>query len=1041
MPRDVDKILEELRRKRQGSAPATPASTVKAVSEVREKAPSIDVDALLSSLSSSSKSTPAETSRKAEPTPASAEETERPRKAPKTADVSSPEEEAQAKKVFEAREPGEAREPEGITGKRSEDYIDDEFKRFFTQSVIITKSPEETNVDIKKKRRGLFRKKYVTDSLSLNINMIQEGSKAEKPVERPRPSRINSSSARTVSTSEMIAQNVRAIAGSEASSVNTDIRHAADKEAGEPTVKIARKATETSTRKEADTVRLPSKQSEPEPIVIPSQKRTRRSIDVDRLLSNTDDFDDMLRGILASRRGETVPPRTYEPDVRPVIESTSRAPQVDEDVRQEQHDRLAAFFVPSNDDADEVENEAEKDTVPEAVPEPEPYEQPAQIAPANSIIDNIYAAVLKDRENTSENRLPDETAYIRELDDGQTYEEQERTAAIPADAAPSEQQRLADTMEISSMAADEEYDEYMTNSEFLDRHDSESVDIFDELVDFKKTLSMRMIISLICGAVLTYMNLAVSAGAPVPGFMQPYSKPFMFYLAGTLIYALAFVVFFPTIVSGFRSLGNVPAQDSLISLGGILCLLQLALLTAFSRKVTPEDYTIFAAFACFIFAFNALGKSVATNTIIKNLTLTNVPDGINAGFIIDDGETVKTLARTLDEKVPKILTTRKTASISNVVKSGFSLHASDYTASGLAFVNYAVSAICIVLGFIGTKSPLGAISAGAAASCVMTPLSHTLINSLPSALMQKNLEKQGALVNGWQGIEQLARTTHVNFNARHLFPDGTVILHGIKTFEKERIDLAIIYAASVLIEKCDVLKPIFMNVIDGRTDILYPVESCEYFEKQGYVAWVENARVILGNRALMEKYDVSMPSETIESRYVREGRKPIYLAVGGRLFGMFVVSYSADESVKSSLHHLLDKGVSIILSTSDFNIDSAMVEKLYDVPKDCISVVNRKEAAMLSEFTSYTPQTEACMAHLDSLHSLVAGFFGAESARSAEKACSMIEIFAVVAAAVFSLVFTYSFTISNLPITSLLLIGVAIAGVTMVAAFFKRYTV
>ena len=78
-------------------------------------------------------------------------------------------------------------------------------------------------------------------------------------------------------------------------------------------------------------------------------------------------------------------------------------------------------------------------------------------------------------------------------------------------------------MEISSMAADEEYDEYMTNSEFLDRHDSESVDIFDELVDFKKTLSMRMIISLICGAVLTYMNLAVSAGAPVPGFMQPYS--------------------------------------------------------------------------------------------------------------------------------------------------------------------------------------------------------------------------------------------------------------------------------------------------------------------------------------------------------------------------------------------------------------------------------------------------------------------------------------------------------------------------------------
>ena len=1035
MPRDVDKILEELRRKRRGSV-AT--GNVRPEPELREKAPSVDVDALLSSLSSSAKGSSAEPAEQAEAAVKSEDKSGGPEREPETAE-SDRTEESRAKKVFEVREPKEVKEPEGITGKRSEDYIDDEFKRFFTQSVIITKSPEETNVDVRKKRRGLFRKKYVTDSLSLNLNMIEEDAKAEKPAEHSRTSRVNSASTRTVSTSELIAQNVRSIADSESPSKSGDSTVPAAEDAGEPTIRISRKSTESSTRKEADTVRLPSSRAEAEQVIIPNRKRTRRSIDVDRLLNNTDDFDDMLRNILASRRGEATVPETYEPVIEEVEEKISYAPQVDEDVRQEQHDRLAAFFASSDEDTGDVtgDDSSASGTLEESLPE----EEPAQAAPANSIIDNIYAAVLKERANTSESSVPDETAYIRELDDGQTYAEEEKTAPIPADRATSEQQRLADTMEISSLAEDEDLDEYMTNSEFLDRHDSESVDIFDELVDFKKTLSFRMIISLVCGVLLTYMNLAVAAGAPVPGFINPYSRSFMFYLAGTLIYAIAFVVFFPTIVSGFRSLGSVPAQDSLISLGGILCLLQLALLTVSARKVTPEDYTIFAAFACFVFAFNALGKNVATNTIIKNLTLTNVPDGINAGFIIDDPDTVKTLAKTLDEKVPKILTTRKTASISNVVKSGFSLHSSDYTARGLAFVNYAVSAICMVLGFIGTKSPLGAVSAGAAASCVMTPLSHTLINSLPSALMQKNLEKQGALVNGWQGIEQLARTTHVNFNARHLFPDGTVILHGIKTFEKERIDLAIIYAASVLIEKCDVLKPIFMNVIDGRTDILYPVESCEYYEKQGYVAWVENARVILGNRALMEKYDVSMPSESVESHYVREGRKPIYLAVGGRLFGMFVVSYSADESVKSSLHHLLDKGVSIILSSSDFNIDSAMVEKLYDVPKDCISVVNRKEAAMLSEFTSYTPQTEACMAHLDSLHSLVAGFFGAESARSAEKACSVIEIVAVVAAAVFSLVFTYSFTITNLPITSLLLIGLALAGVTMVAAFFKRYTI
>ena len=57
--------------------------------------------------------------------------------------------------------------------KKSEDYIDENFMKFFTQSVIVTKSPEETgNLQIKRKKGGFFKRKYITDSLSLNIETM-----------------------------------------------------------------------------------------------------------------------------------------------------------------------------------------------------------------------------------------------------------------------------------------------------------------------------------------------------------------------------------------------------------------------------------------------------------------------------------------------------------------------------------------------------------------------------------------------------------------------------------------------------------------------------------------------------------------------------------------------------------------------------------------------------------------------------------------------------------------------------------------------------
>ncbi|MBQ6851283.1 MAG: hypothetical protein IJN77_09620 [Oscillospiraceae bacterium] len=935
---DIDKILADIKKRKEQSQASQPVTQQTAVA-VADRQPETET-------------APVKNNRISEKDKEKLSQFINSSPAPKTSETLRPAEEIELDTQFATTD---------YVSKKSEDYIDENFMNFFTQSVIVTKSPEETQqLQVKRKKGGFFKRKYITDSLSLNIETLEEEEEKKKTKKSRRKEEITTDMPLVKTAGDVYAR----------------------------TLEIEKPEEDVKTYPE----KQPVKEETEKKVYKPKQERASLSA----VLGDDKDPESLAKRILRQRKQGQSQEKSKE--------ITKEIPvKAEEEITKEIVKASPSVKQPEETQADTVEIKQEK-----------PQE--------NSIIDSIYTAVIQAqaRDALAADQM---TGYVPEIEDEAEEELPQHTVQI----IPEEEEET-----------EEVFEEYIVQSEFFDKSEDESTDIVEELMEFRQTLSMRMVVGFVCGGILSWFNMASAAGWFVPSFIAPDAQPLLFYIACTVVYGIAFVCFLPTVISGFTAVKNAPAPDSLVSLGAVMALLQLLVMVVFSSKI-PAGITIFGAFICLAMAFNAMGKKIATSTIIKNLTLANVPDGINAGYIVNDADAVKRLARTLDEKVPKILVSRKTGAITNFVQAGFSIHNSDYTARKLAFVSWLITVVCFVLGFVQSKDFVTAIFCAAGAAALQAPLSQTLVNSVPSALMQKNLEKVGALVNGWQGIDQLSKTTHVNFDAKHLFPRGTVILHGIKTFEKERIDLAIIYAASVLIEKCDVMRPVFMEVIEGKTDILYPLDSCEYIERQGYVSWINNNRVIVGNRTLMEKYDVNMPPLSLEARFTKQGRKPVYLAVGGKLFGMFVVSYRPDEIVGDNLNKLIEKGVSIILSSNDFNIDEHLLEEVYGIPVDMVSVLNRKEAALLTQFTEYTPESEACMAHLDSLASLVAGFCGAESAKSAESICSMIQIASVVIGAVLALLFTWSQTIMHLPLLSVLLLSFGFMGLTMLAAFAKKY--
>ena len=867
-------------------------------------------------------------------------------------------------------------------------YVDEKFVDFFTQSIAVPKpEPKRTTGEIvvKRKKLGFFKKKYITDSLSLSIPQ-EEIDKRQQKVAKP-------------STQEF----AKNFIGSAVSAMKPDTA-----EFEKPVV---------TPKTEAPKAEKPAPKAEYK--FVPEAKNFEGTIILEK---------------------NTQPVQTA--DAKPAVKT--EAPKDADSIIKTLNARKAAqhqvVAVKAETDGAKSEQTITSDTaaqtgaqdtayIPKIIGNAQPAVEETGYIPQVSQPEKEIKVVAKNADTEEVKQITgDITQMFAHLEN---VSAEGKTTPLPL-------------QEIVQQAEDEEYEEvfeeigededYIT-SQFSD----DPAEIYDELRNFRFTLAVRAGISAMCAFVLFYLNFAAANGWPVPGFISPVAQPVMFYLTALVFFAIAVIGFLPALANGITGFIKGATPDSFLVVPAVLSFVQLNVAMLKSADINPENVTIFAGFTVAAFGFNTLGKIISAGTILRNLELAEVPEGINAGYVIKDFDDVKRLARSLEEKNPQILVSRRTGYISNFISGGFSAHKSEKHSRILAFAGLGVAVVCFAMTMVLNGSWINALFAACGASVFMLPLSHSLISSVPAAMMQNALNKVGALVNGWQGIYQLSDATHVSFDAKHLFPKGCVVLHGIKTFEKERLDLAILYAASIAIEKCDNLRNVFLNVIDSKMDMLYPIESCEYKVGQGYVAWIEKNRVIMGNRNIMEEYNVAMPPLSMETKYISEGKKPIYLSVNGKLFGMFVVSYHPDEAVKDNLLHLLEQGKSVILQSNDFNIDSQLLEVVYGLPEDTVQVLNKNETALLLNYTAYSENTDCSMAHLDSLHSLSAGFFGADSAKRAASTCSLMQIVSVVVGALLAVVFTFSQTIWEIPLLSVLLLGLGWLGLNLMRALATKY--
>ena len=468
-------------------------------------------------------------------------------------------------------------------------------------------------------------------------------------------------------------------------------------------------------------------------------------------------------------------------------------------------------------------------------------------------------------------------------------------------------------------------------------------DVSRDIAKTKLWLFLRMVLTGILTFILFYMVLHGRWGwLPIPPQLWPEGETMPSYiLALTVLTGLVGVVGSATVGGGIANLFRMRANsDSLAALAVLAALGQGVAGIMNPDLIDPEALNLYFPIAALAMLFNSIAKLSTIGRIQQNFRVISSKTQMSALLSVESDQMCYELLREPSRRRPVIAFGARAGFFTDFLALSFS----DKYDVG---VNRSVAPACflssLAVGFFTyflTHSMYGAISAFAAIMCVCATLSAAFIETIPLSKLAKRLTPQGAVVSGNKAVEDFCDTKAVILGDKDLFPRGHVSLFGIKAFTRGRIDEAILDAASVACAMNGALAPMFLDMIGGNRGLLRKVDNIVYETGMGVSAWVDQRRVLIGNRLLMQNHGITLPRDKYEQGMLPNAQvEPIYLSNSGEVSARFLVGYAIDSELAAKLDALGARGKKLIVYTCDANLTPHKIWELYGYPENQIDIL------------------------------------------------------------------------------------------------------
>ena len=565
----------------------------------------------------------------------------------------------------------------------------------------------------------------------------------------------------------------------------------------------------------------------------------------------------------------------------------------------------------------------------------------------------------------------------------------------------------------------------------------------DKLHHMAAELTLRCVLAGILAVVLLHLGLTAERLLPPLSVLDPDAAPAAFYAANLLLFAASLFVGYPVLRDGLAGLRGRPSADTMPALAAVAALLQavMAMLNANAYRST-EGIGLLTGMAALGLFLALVGSRVMLAAVQGGYALAAEGGELRGAYRTRDKDLIRALARDLEQKDPWVLLSRPVQTASDdFVEQSLSERASERRARKVACVLLAAAVLSGVAFLLFGGGINCAVAAAAAVLCMGAPLSSVLVPGLAALRLQRAAAAVGAVVPGWAAIEELGGIDTIELDADDLFTADSVTLEDIRIFKGGRIDRAILYAASVLNESCDTLRGLFRQIIEDRTDILFPVKDLEQHTGLGFSAWCDNNRILIGTRRYMEQEGVTLPEQDYEDSHSKNGELQIlYLAVSGNLHAMFVLRYVGGRNVARSLASLQRENIRLLVTSKDPSLTARHITEAYHLPEGMVTVLDGDQCQAIEAADAAPAKPKCCLYHHRGFASLTGGLQAADQAQNAETSATTVQLVSVCFSVFIAVLLTYAGSIWQLSIATVLMYQAAWSALSIAVCALKQHS-
>ena len=563
----------------------------------------------------------------------------------------------------------------------------------------------------------------------------------------------------------------------------------------------------------------------------------------------------------------------------------------------------------------------------------------------------------------------------------------------------------------------------------------------DKLHRMNAELTLRCVLGGILAVVLLHFGLVSDGLLPAMAALDPDAAPAAFYGANLLLLAASLCVGFPVLRDGLNGLRGRSSSETMPALAAVAALVQAvtAMLNANVYRGTT-GISLLSGMAALGLFLALLGSRVMLAAVKGGYELVTNGVEFEGAYRAKDKDLLRALARDLEQKDPWVLLSRPMMKEADgFVEQSLSERASERRARKVSYILLGVALLSGVLFLLAGAGWNKAAAAMAAVLCMGAPLSSTLIAGVASLRLQRAAAAVGAVVPGWQAIEQLGGIDTLQIDADDLFTADSAQLEDIRIFKGGRIDRAILYAASVLNGSHGTLKGLFRQIVEERTDILFPVKDLEQHHGLGFSAWCDNNRILIGTRRYLEQEGVPLPDEEYEMQHSKNGELQIlYLAVSGNLHAMFVLKYVGGRNVARGLAVLQKENIRLLVTCQDPSLTAHHITEAYRLPEGMITVLDQEQCNAIKAAPE-DPEDTCCMIHLKAFASLTGGLQAADQAQNAESSATTVQMVSVLFSIIIAALLTSAGSIWELSVATVLMYQAAWSALSIAVCALKQH--